>query len=75
MTFQNWLGLNHLVMKAKLLLGSLKEKQSKLMQIMLSNREWPFLRLEYSGRIPTITLIARYMISEIDDARCIVADL
>ena len=45
------------------------------MRIELSNREWPFLRLEYSSRIPTITLIVRYMISEIDDARCIVVDL
>ena len=47
----------------------------KLMRIVLSNRELPFSRLQYSGRIPTITIIVRYMISEIDDARCIVADL
>ena len=45
------------------------------MRIVLSNRELTFLRLLHSGRIPTITIIARYMISEFDDARCIVADL
>ena len=33
------------------------------MRIVLSNREWPFLRLQHSGRIPTITIIVRYMIS------------
>ena len=41
---------------------------TKLMRIKLCNREWPFLRLEYSCPIPTITLIVRYMIYEIDDA-------
>ena len=35
--------------------------QSKLMRIELNNREWPFLRLLYSYRIPTSTLIARYI--------------
>ena len=48
---------------------------SKLMLIVFSNREWPFLRLFNSSRIPTNTLIARYMISVIGDARCIDADL
>ena len=54
---------------------SLSLVRTKLMRIVFSNREWPFSRLLNGSRIPTNTLIARYMISEIGDARCIVADL
>ena len=49
--------------------------KSKLMRTELSNPEWPFLRLLDCFWLPKITVIVRYMISEIDDAWCIVADL
>ena len=52
-----------------------RDLNTKLMRIELSNRECTFLRLLSSFRIPTNTIIVRYMISEIYDARCIAADL
>ena len=36
------------------------------MRIELRNREWPFLRLFDCFRLPTITVIVRNMISEIE---------
>ena len=47
----------------------------KLMRIKLSNRKWHYLQILDCARLPTITIIVRYMKSEIDDAGCIVADL
>ena len=39
---------------------------SKLMQIELNNREWPFLRLFDCFRLPTITVIVRYIVITVD---------
>ena len=47
-----------------------RSMSTKLLRMYLSNREWPFLRLFDCFRLPTITVIVRYMISEIDDAQC-----
>ena len=37
------------------------------MRIELSNREWTFLRLLCIARLPTITVIVRYTIFEVDN--------
>ena len=40
---------------------------TKLMQIELTNREWPFLRLLCSAQLPMITVIVPNTIFKVDD--------